>query len=56
MPIVPFTNRPGAQRPALPAPDDPWVLMAAATMDQEGRLITQEPKEPPKVGDNTNGS
>lgn len=54
MPIVPFTNRPGAARPALPDPGDPWVLMAAATMDNEGRLVEpQEPSEPKEPGDGT---
>lgn len=52
MPVVPFSPRPQGQ-PDLPKPDDPWVLMAAATMDNEGRLVEQEPKEPMEVGDGT---
>lgn len=44
MPVVPFTPvaAGGRQQNPLPTPDDPWVLMAAAQMDAEGRLVKAE--------------
>lgn len=42
MPIVPFDK--SARKPAtLPKPDDPWLLMAAAQMDAQGRLVHSFP-------------
>lgn len=47
MPIVPFTNQPttgrasGPQPPPL-MPDEPYVLMAAAQMHAEGRLVKDD--------------
>lgn len=47
MPVVPFS--PQAAGAAAPKPIDaaqePWVLMAAATMDREGRLVDQPAEE-----------
>jgi hypothetical protein len=37
MPVVPFSKPSGA--PALPKVEAPWLLMAAAQMDAQGRLI-----------------
>lgn len=45
MPVVPI-NRPVRQAPSLPKPDDPWLLMAAAQMDAQGRLMEPEATEP----------
>ena len=39
MPVVPFSTN-GPTRPkSLPDIGDPWVLMAAAIMDAQGRLL-----------------
>lgn len=43
MPIVPF-NPQGPKASASQPVDDPWLLMAAAQMDAEGRLIESESK------------
>ena len=45
MPVVPFT---GPQPQTLPMPDEQFVLMAAAQMHGEGRLIATPEAEPPK--------
>jgi len=47
MPVVPITRQPTPGRasgsaPKQPLPDEPWVLMAAAQMHAEGRLIKPE--------------
>jgi hypothetical protein len=51
MPIVPFTQAP-AKPPGLqglrPPPDEPFALMAAATMHNEGRLLPNA--DPPTDG------
>jgi hypothetical protein len=55
MPVVPFSAAAGgrssaegrAKPIAIPAADEPWLLMAAATMDAQGRLI--EPTPPAEV-------
>lgn len=42
MPVVPFSAAAGGSKPKerkLSAADEPWVLMAAAQMDAQGRLI-----------------
>lgn len=44
--VVPITAADRAQRPSLPAPDEPWALMAAAQMHTEGRLVTPPAPEP----------
>ncbi len=41
MPVVPFTTS-APKVPATPKVDDPWLLMAAATMDAQGRLLEPE--------------
>lgn len=47
MPVVPFTSAPGVRgAPSRPPADEPFVLMAAATMHSEGRLV--EPQANPK--------
>ena len=52
MPVVPFSAAPGRvkaeerRRPIeVPEADAPWVLMAAAAMDAQGRLTTTQPKD-----------
>lgn len=46
MPVVPFSpKQPQAPR-EVSADEEPWVLMAAAQMDQQKRLIEPEPQEP----------
>jgi hypothetical protein len=43
MPVVPFSPKQAAAAPRkLSAAEEPWALMAAAQMDAEGRLITDE--------------
>ena len=42
MPVVPFTPQAPRERQRqvdVPAEDEPWVLMAAAAMDAQGRLV-----------------
>lgn len=49
MPVVPFSPAPPKREPVgpieLPTDAEPWVLMAAATMDSEGRLLAQPAEE-----------
>lgn len=50
MPVVPFSAAPArvkAERKPIevPAEDEPWLLMAAATMDAQGRLLATEPED-----------
>ena len=44
MPVVPFSRNAAAgnagPQGSLPAPPEPWALMAAAQMHSEGRLVT----------------
>lgn len=53
VPVVPFNNRPSAR--TAPQVDDPWLLMAAAQMDAQGRLFepdsTRAAKDAPAVKD-----
>ena len=43
MPVVPFTSAPTQrQTPRRPPADEPWVLMAAAQMHSEGRLVAKD--------------
>jgi hypothetical protein len=58
MPIVPFAPQPPKGRaPREPievgAADEPWVLMAAAQMDSEKRLLVDDKQS--VAGDPTNG-
>lgn len=49
MPVVPFSAAAGGSKPKhreVSADEEPWVLMAAAQMDQQKRLIEPEPQEP----------
>lgn len=42
MPVVPFsaaTGGPRSKQREVPAADEPWLLMAAAQMDVQGRLV-----------------
>ena len=51
MPVVPFTPTPPPaepQRPYIPA-QDPWLLMAAAQMDADGRLVAKDTEEDTKA-------
>jgi hypothetical protein len=49
MPVVPFSPVAAGQSAAKPKPipkaQEPWLLMAAATMDTEGRLVEAEEEE-----------
>ena len=50
MPVVPYVRKQDSRgqgfSPAkpteVPAADEPWVLMAAAQMDAQGRLVDQK--------------
>lgn len=45
MPVVPISRgqpTPGRASGPTPAPDEPWVLMAAAQMHAEGRLVKKD--------------
>ena len=46
MPVVPFSQQSKPlQQPAridIPEADAPWILMAAAQMDAQGRLVTED--------------
>jgi hypothetical protein len=50
MPVVPISKvrKPTPQRP--PAPAEPFALMAAAQMHQEGRLASEADALPPQLG------
>ncbi len=56
MPVVPFTPQPTKGRAPgpieIPSQDEPWVLMAAAQMHDEKRLLaeTKSDKETPTDG------
>lgn len=40
MPVVPIARSPrGSKAPQRQPPPEPWALMAAATMQSEGRLL-----------------
>ena len=50
MPVVPFSAAPGRvkaeARPIdVPSDAEPWVLMAAAAMDAQGRLTSTQPED-----------
>jgi hypothetical protein len=50
VPVVPFSAAPArasarAKPIEVPAADEPWLLMAAATMDAQGRLISTSPED-----------
>lgn len=48
MPVVPFSPQPpkGRSLPTdVPAAQEPWVLMAAAQMDAQGRLVEVDAPE-----------
>lgn len=56
MPIVPFAAAGGSKpKQRLEAPDDPWLLMAAAQMDAEGRLMEREDEATTPAEDPVNG-
>lgn len=42
MPVVPFSAAAGGSKPKQPDVDDPWLLMAAAQMDAQGRLLAKD--------------
>jgi hypothetical protein len=43
MPVVPFSSAPKQQvQRKLSAAEEPWLLMAAAQMDAQGRLVEDE--------------
>jgi hypothetical protein len=50
MPIVPFTAAAGGSKPKQQVPrqpsaaEEPWLLMAAAQMDAQGRLVEVDEK------------
>lgn len=52
MPVVPFSPKQREAPREVSAADEPWVLMAAAQMDQQKRLV--EPSTEPSDG-STNG-
>lgn len=55
MPVVPFSPQPSGDRAPrqLSAAEEPWMLMAAAQMDAQGRLIERDEAAPAE--DTTNG-
>jgi hypothetical protein len=59
MPVVPFSAAAGGSKPkqrgpiTIPVAEEPWLLMAAAQMDAQGRLIAKE--EEPNDGPTRRG-
>ena len=54
MPVVPYVRKEDsrgqgfslAKPRQVSAAEEPWVLMAAAAMDAQGRLVVPDPKAP----------
>lgn len=50
MPVVPFSPKQSQAPKQVSAVKEPWLLMAAATMDAQGRLMAEDGGRKLKVG------